>query len=60
MFPLLLVVLKKGRQYTELVLVRRPSKLVYVSQSVQCSSDSRIQKAASAEVFTVIVTCMQL
>jgi hypothetical protein len=30
---LLLAVLKKGRQYTELVLVRRPSKLVYASRS---------------------------
>jgi hypothetical protein len=29
-FPLLLAVLKKGKQYTELVFVRRPSKLVYV------------------------------
>jgi hypothetical protein len=69
-FPLLLAVLKKGRQYTELVLdlVRRLSESVYaswsselvlVSESVQCSSDSRIQEAASAsvKVFTVIVMC---
>jgi hypothetical protein len=32
-FPLLLAVLKKGRQYTELVLVSRPSILVVVSES---------------------------
>jgi hypothetical protein len=27
--------IKKGRQYTELVLVRRPPKLVYVSRSLK-------------------------
>jgi hypothetical protein len=51
----------------ELVLVSRPPKLVYVSwsselvlvsESVQCSSDSRIQEAASAKVFTIIVICV--
>jgi hypothetical protein len=60
-------VVEKGRQYTELVLVRRPSKLVYaswsselvlVSESVQCSSDSRIQEATSDNVFTIILTCV--
>jgi hypothetical protein len=33
------------------------SELVLVSELVQCSSDSRIQEATSAIVFTVIVMC---
>jgi hypothetical protein len=67
-FPLLLAVLKKGRQYTELVYASWSSKLVFVRQSssvsrrsetsVQCSSDSRIQEATSAKVFTIIVICV--
>jgi hypothetical protein len=59
---------KKGRQYTVLVYPSRSSKSVYaswsselvlVSESVQCSSDSRIEEATSAsvKVFLVIVMC---
>jgi hypothetical protein len=58
-FSLLLAVLKKGRQYTELVCASWSSKLVLVCESVQSSFDSRIQEATSASVkmFPVIVMC---
>jgi hypothetical protein len=56
-FALLLAVLKKGRQYTGSVYASWSSELVLVSESVQCSSDNRIQEANRAEVIVVIVTC---
>jgi hypothetical protein len=58
-FPLLLAVLKKGRQYTP-VYASWSSESVLVSDSVQCSSDSRIQEATSASVkmFSVVVMCV--
>jgi hypothetical protein len=69
-FPLLLAVLKKGRQYTELVYARRPSelvsvlgsrppKLVYVSPRNQKSTVFAVIEATCANVkmFSVIVIC---
>jgi hypothetical protein len=58
-FSLLLAVLKKGRQYTELVHAgrSRSPKSVFVSESAQCSSVSGIREVTSAIVFNVIVMC---
>jgi hypothetical protein len=46
-FPLLLAVLKKIRQYTELFLVRRPSELVVVVEEILRSEKSVISKSFS-------------
>jgi hypothetical protein len=66
-FPLLLAMLRRGIQYTELVFVSRPPKLVVrlwnPSESVFVNefskrNVSRIQEATSAIVLIVIVTCV--
>jgi hypothetical protein len=52
-------VLKREDKTRQLVLVRRPSELVFAIEfSAQCSFVRRIQEASSAIVVSVIVTCV--